>query len=219
MARPEDSRWAIAVGQVSTRPGQSDSVNRTFPAPSGIGDEVVGVNQGDEVPVNGSIDSITDGLVFTGTMKAPVHAECTRCLGPVNRTWDMPFTAFFPYDFTIAATRGDEIDDGKTGKHKVRGNSADRMKDEETEIFADEDESEDIYPFVEGGAFIDIEALLRDTMAEGLPLQVLCRPDCKGLCPQCGANLNDDPDHHHEVIDDRFTALAELKEQLERKQN
>jgi uncharacterized protein len=212
MARPEDSRWAIAVGQVSTRPGQSDIVSRTFPAPSGIGDEVVGVTEGDDVTVNGSIDSITDGLVFAGTVNAPVHAECTRCLIPVNRSWDMPFTAFFPYDFTAASAKYGV--DGE-GNDKRNGHA----KDEETEILAEEDESEDIYPFVEGGAFIDIEALLRDTMVEGLPLQVLCRPDCKGLCSQCGANLNDNPDHHHEVTDDRFAALAGLKKQLEREQH
>ena len=32
-----------------------------------------------------------------------------------------------------------------------------------------------------------------------LPAQITCRPDCAGLCAQCGANLNDDPEHAHEA--------------------
>ena len=65
------------------------------------------------------------------------------------------------------------------------------------------------------GAFADLEALLRDTLVEALPLQPLCREDCRGLCSQCGVDLNEHPDHHHDVTDLRFAALAGLKAQLE----
>jgi uncharacterized protein len=45
-----------------------------------------------------------------------------------------------------------------------------------------------------------------------MPAQVLCRPDCLGLCPQCGANLNADPAHAHEAAPDpRWAKLRELK--------
>ena len=47
-----------------------------------------------------------------------------------------------------------------------------------------------------------------------LPTQILCRPDCLGLCPGCGEPLNDaDPaDHEHEKpIDPRWSALKDLK--------
>lgn len=37
--------------------------------------------------------------------------------------------------------------------------------------------------------------------------------------PQCGADLNEDPDHHHDVTDIRFAGLAGLKAQLEAEQN
>ena len=61
----------------------------------------------------------------------------------------------------------------------------------------------------------DLEALLRDTLVEALPLQPLCREGCRGLCSQCGVDLNEHPDHHHDVTDLRFAALAGLKAQLE----
>ena len=55
----------------------------------------------------------------------------------------------------------------------------------------------------------------RDALALALPDQILCRPDCAGLCPTCGRNLNDEP-HEHEVdtADPRWAALAELKDKL-----
>jgi uncharacterized protein len=58
---------------------------------------------------------------------------------------------------------------------------------------------------------IDLDALLRDTLAPATPYQPLCRGDCAGLCPQCGANLNDrvctcvDDD-----VDPRWAALRDL---------
>ena len=44
------------------------------------------------------------------------------------------------------------------------------------------------------------------------PAQITCRPECAGLCAQCGANLNDEPDHAHETgPDPRWAKLSELK--------
>ena len=64
----------------------------------------------------------------------------------------------------------------------------------------------------------EVEALLRDTLVEELPLQPLCKPDCKGLCSQCGIDLNENPDHQHDMTDIRFAALEGLKAKLEGKE-
>lgn len=194
MPRPEESPWAVPVAQTASRAGQSKLIDADFPAPSGIGDAIVGVTEGAPVHVDGRFDSIVDGLVFSAHITAPVKTECTRCLKPIERDWGVDVTAFFPYE-----------DDGRASGG-AKG---------EVDIIAGEEESEDAYPLLAGGAFADLEALLRDTLAESLPLQPLCREDCLGLCPQCGADLNDDPDHRHDVTDIRFAALADLKAQLE----
>jgi uncharacterized protein len=58
---------------------------------------------------------------------------------------------------------------------------------------------------------VDLEPLLRDAVVLALPFQPLCRDDCPGLCPECGARLADDPDHAHDAaIDPRWAALADL---------
>ncbi len=46
---------------------------------------------------------------------------------------------------------------------------------------------------------VDVERWARDLIADALPLQLLCREECAGLCPVCGADLNADPAHGHEA--------------------
>ena len=59
---------------------------------------------------------------------------------------------------------------------------------------------------------LDLAAWARDALALALPAQLTCREDCAGLCPQCGASLNEDPDHAHEPEPDtRWAKLSELK--------
>ena len=66
-------------------------------------------------------------------------------------------------------------------------------------------------PYVEDQQ-IDLAAWTRDALALALPAQLTCRPECAGLCGQCGANLNEDPDHHHDAAPDpRWAKLGELK--------
>ncbi|MFZ1992907.1 MAG: DUF177 domain-containing protein [Solirubrobacteraceae bacterium] len=66
-------------------------------------------------------------------------------------------------------------------------------------------------PYVQGGV-LDLGAWARDALALTVPSQVLCRPDCAGLCPVCGADLNEaGPDHAHErEPDPRWARLSEL---------
>jgi uncharacterized protein len=67
-------------------------------------------------------------------------------------------------------------------------------------------------PYVDDG-LLDLRAWARDTLALALPTQLLCRPDCAGLCPVCGADLNiDGDDHTHErEPDPRWAKLSELR--------
>ena len=46
---------------------------------------------------------------------------------------------------------------------------------------------------------LEAPAWARDAVALALPDQILCRPDCAGLCPECGQNLNDEPHEHDET--------------------
>ena len=67
-------------------------------------------------------------------------------------------------------------------------------------------------PYMGAEDELDLEAWARDALALALPAQITCRSDCAGLCPECGANLNEDPDHRHESApDQRWAKLSEIK--------
>jgi DUF177 domain-containing protein len=67
-------------------------------------------------------------------------------------------------------------------------------------------------PYVEAGV-LDLGTWARDALALTLPATVLCREDCAGLCPVCGANLNTEgPEHGHERSPDpRWAKLSEIR--------
>ena len=67
-------------------------------------------------------------------------------------------------------------------------------------------------PYVDEAADLDLKAWVRDALALAVPDQIVHDPDCLGLCPICGFNLNEDPSHAHEAPPDpRWAALRDLK--------
>ena len=91
----------------------------------------------------------------------------------------------------------------------------DEVEVEVSELFAypdsvtDETTDEDELPRVVN-EMVDVEQTVRDAVVLALPLAPLCRPDCPGLCPECGEKWADlAPDHGHETLDPRWVALRE----------
>ncbi len=73
-------------------------------------------------------------------------------------------------------------------------------EDERTEYLTDEQ--------------LDLSAWAHDAVALALPEQILHDPDCAGLCPVCGKNLNVEPHEHvEETVDPRWAALSQLREE------
>ncbi|MCS6818096.1 MAG: DUF177 domain-containing protein [Blastocatellia bacterium] len=62
---------------------------------------------------------------------------------------------------------------------------------------------------------IDIDALVREQIRLALPFRLLCRENCRGLCPQCGADLNHEVCRCAPPVDVRWAALWELKRRME----
>jgi uncharacterized protein len=160
-------------------------VARTVPAPDDLGiRDVIGVPAGAAIELDLRLESVMEGVLVTGTARAAVTGECVRCLEPVERELDADFQEMFSYpDADTRTARRDE--------------AGDDAEDEDT-LYLEDD-------------LFDLEPVLRDAVVLALPMQPVCRDDCPGLCPQCGARLADDPDHHHEVADIRWAALQEFQ--------
>ncbi|MEU8570747.1 YceD family protein [Streptomyces pathocidini] len=168
--------------ELGRRPGAMQRLSRSVDAPAGLGVEVIGVPDDATVELELRLESVMEGVLVTGTARAPLTGECVRCLEPLERELSADFQEMFSYP-----------------------DADDRSREAES---GDDAEDEDVL-FLEDGLF-DLEPVLRDAVVLSLPLQPVCREDCPGLCPDCGARLADDPDHHHDAVDDRWAALQGL---------
>jgi uncharacterized protein len=78
------------------------------------------------------------------------------------------------------------------------------------ELFESKPRDGESYPL--GHHTVDLEPLAREALTLGLPLAPLCTPDCRGLCPTCGADLNaGDCGCPPAVVDSRWAALDVLR--------
>lgn len=79
----------------------------------------------------------------------------------------------------------------------------------ESEPEAGDEDAEDVATMV--GDLLDLNPQFRDAVVLALPLSPKCSEDCLGLCSECGFKLAEDPDHEHERIDPRWSALADTR--------
>lgn len=116
-----------------------------------------------------------------GRVIANLEAECDRCLGTAKFAIDSPYDLFY------------------------RPNSVDDLEDEHA---IDEGEAEiGFYDF----PGIELEDIVREQVVLQLPMQHVCREDCKGICPVCGLNRNEHPCHCEiRPGDDRWQALKDI---------
>lgn len=76
------------------------------------------------------------------------------------------------------------------------------------ELASEEDEDERVFPMV--GTSADLEEIVRTVFVLNLGSKLLCREDCKGICPRCGRNLNEGPCSCRKEIDPRLAPLQQL---------
>ena len=72
------------------------------------------------------------------------------------------------------------------------------------------EENEDEWVFPLEGESADLQDIVRTVFVLNMDSKLLCKPDCKGLCCQCGKNLNDGPCSCQKEPDPRFAALRQL---------
>jgi uncharacterized protein len=165
----------VNVADLLRRPASRKEVHVQVPS-EGFTVVDSSVPAGAPVDVDLELESLTDGIVVTGHVRAPWEASCRRCLGPAAGTLDVDVQ----------------------------------------ELYQPHPESDDAFPL--DGDLLDLEPVVREALLLELPLAPLCRPDCAGLCPECGADRNvTDCGHRPQPTDLRWGALDELRDRLDRR--
>jgi uncharacterized protein len=163
------------------RPGALRAVDRVVPAPAHLGLELIGVPQGADLHLDLRLESVSEGVLVSGTIGAPISGECGRCLRPIDDSVVVPIQELYAYEHSTTHETTDEDEVG-------------RMQ----------------------GDLIDLEPALRDAVVLALPPNPLCRAECPGLCPECGAHWDELPaDHSHQQLDPRWAALSQLNRKEE----
>jgi len=105
------SPFVIDVREVGRRPGSMRAYRRSVPAPAGLGLDIIGVPQGAPLAVEFRLESVTEGVLVTGSATGPLTGECGRCLDPVSDELVVDFCELFAYpnSRTEETTGQDEV--------------------------------------------------------------------------------------------------------------
>ncbi|MEB3983812.1 DUF177 domain-containing protein [Mycobacterium sp. 663a-19] len=167
------SPMRVDITRLGRRPGAMVTLRDTVASPLRIGLDLIAIERGAPLELDLRVESVSEGVLVTGTVAGPTVGECARCLTEVSGRVQVGLTELFAYP------------------------------DSTTEATTEEDEVGHIVDDI-----IDLEQPIIDAVGLELPFAPVCRPDCPGLCPDCGIPLAAEPGHHHDRIDPRWAKLA-----------
>lgn len=125
-----------------------------------------------------------DHLRVAGRVVVPLSLVCSRCLVGYESTLDSSFTIIFR-----------------------KGTAEEARLEEETEL-----NEQDLVSAVYHGDEIDMTHEIEEQIAMEVPFQPLCSDSCKGLCPECGIDLNHDTcSCSGKQFNFKFSALKDFK--------
>jgi DUF177 domain-containing protein len=95
----------VDITRLGRRPGAMVPLHDTVPSPSRIGAELIAIEPGAPLELDLRVESVSEGVLVTGTVSAPTVGECGRCLTPVPGRVEVMLTELFAYpDSTTEAT-------------------------------------------------------------------------------------------------------------------
>jgi uncharacterized protein len=110
------SPFVFDLRELGRRPGSLREYRRCVPAPAGLGLDLIGVPEGAPLTLELRLESVTEGVLVTGTITAPLTGQCGRCLDPVSDELAVDVVELFAYpgSGTDETTEQDEV-------HRVDG--------------------------------------------------------------------------------------------------
>lgn len=136
-------------------------------------------------PLVGSIALMrtSQGILVTGKLRTRLRMPCQRCLEPADADVELDLEEEFHPVARIANAPVDDVPD----------------------------EEHDRALLIDEHHVLDLSEVIRQGLWLAAPSQVLCRPDCGGLCPNCGGNHNLNECHCDEaILDPRWAVLQAL---------
>jgi len=176
---------AVDVRELLQQPGAHKHVVLRAVLPD-LATPVASVPPERPVTVDAELESVVEGLLVTGKVRATVRLRCVRCLREFDHELEVDVRELFTGSGSRSASLHPREDE-----------------DEGYAVLADDR--------------LPLDTMVRDALVLAFPSFPLCRPDCAGLCPQCGADRNTTDCGHDGsgATDPRWAALAGLRQALE----
>jgi uncharacterized protein len=105
------SPLVVNIARLGRRPGSMFPLHDTVASPARIGLDMIGIAPGAPLDLDLRVESVSEGVLVTGTMSAPIAGECSRCLTSFTDRIQVDLTELFAYpdSLTQATTEDDEV--------------------------------------------------------------------------------------------------------------
>jgi uncharacterized protein len=109
--RRTSSPLRLDIARLGRRPGSMFALHDTVDSPSRIGLDLMAIRRGDPMDLDLRVESVSEGVLVSGTVAAPTVGECVRCLTEVRSRVEVALTELFAYpgSTTEATTEEDEV--------------------------------------------------------------------------------------------------------------
>jgi uncharacterized protein len=107
------SPLVLDTRELPRRPGAMRVVTRSVPAPADLGLVMIGVPVGATLALDLRMESVSEGVLVSGTVTAPVEGECGRCLNPIGTTVEVPVQELYAYEHSTTDETTDEDEVGR----------------------------------------------------------------------------------------------------------
>ena len=109
--RASRSPLVLNISRLGRRPGSMMTYRETVPSPARMGMELVAIEAGAPLELDLRLESVSEGVLVTGTVSAPTVGECARCLTAITGDVEIDLTELFAYpdSATDETTESDEI--------------------------------------------------------------------------------------------------------------
>jgi uncharacterized protein len=167
------------------------------------------------VSFTGRLERAELGFVLQGRLVFSGVVACARCLAavPFARQEDVSWTFMPAYEKPAEKPKAAKPADAKTAKAAKPGKGPEKNEDDD----GDELSAEDLDVVYYDDLVVPFGPLIEEQLQLELPMKALCRNDCKGLCPQCGADRNAAPCTCAPPSDERWKSLKTILEHDDRK--
>src|SRR3569623_1271598 len=105
------SPLVLDISRLGRRPGAMLELHEVVPSPASIGLDLIAIEPGADLTLDLRLESVSEGVLVTGTVYAPTRGECSRCLTPVTGDVEISLTELFAYpdSATESTTEEDEV--------------------------------------------------------------------------------------------------------------